>query len=55
MYTKEDVQTLIRTEAEKENPHPVYEAFFNNKIAKTFQNDEAYKSNHCLYGVNKTM
>ena len=41
MYTKEDVQTLIRTEAEKENPHPVYEAFFNNKIAKTFQNDEA--------------
>lgn len=41
MFGPEDVQELIRDEAEREDPHPVYEAFFNNGIAKTFQNEEA--------------
>ena len=41
MYGKEDIQTLIRDEAERQNANPVYESFFTNKIAETFQNDEA--------------
>jgi len=41
MYGPKDVQPLIRDDIERKNPNPVYEAFFNNKIAKTFQNEEA--------------
>ena len=41
MYNQDDVQNLIRNAQEREEPHPVFEAFFNNKIAKTFQNDKA--------------
>lgn len=41
MYGPDDVQSLIRDDCERENAHPVYEAFFSNKIAQTFQNDEA--------------
>lgn len=41
MFGPEDVQDLIRAEQERQDAHPVYEAFFSNKIAKTFQNDEA--------------
>tara|TARA_B100000795_G_scaffold262367_1_gene240221 strand:- start:1789 stop:3465 length:1677 start_codon:yes stop_codon:yes gene_type:complete len=41
MYGPEHIQSLIRDDSERDNPNPVFEAFFNNKIAKTFQNDEA--------------
>ena len=41
MYGPEDVQALIRDAAERENANPVYEAFFNNKIAETFRDDSA--------------
>jgi len=41
MYGPDDIQPLIRDEVERQNAHPVYEAFFSNKIAETFQNDEA--------------
>ena len=41
MYGPDDVQALIRDEAERANANPVYEAFFTNKIAETFRNDEA--------------
>ncbi|MDE2694164.1 MAG: sulfatase-like hydrolase/transferase [Paracoccaceae bacterium] len=41
MFGPEHVQPLIRDDKEREDPNPVYQAFFNNKIAKTFQNDEA--------------
>ena len=41
MYNKDDVQKLIRDVRETKKPNPVFEAFFNNKIAKTFQNEEA--------------
>ena len=41
MYDKDDIQALIRHEAERQEANPVYESFFTNKIAETFQNDEA--------------
>ena len=41
MFCPEDVQDLIRSEDERNDAHPVYEAFFSNKIAETFQNDDA--------------
>ena len=41
MFGPDDVQDLIRDDCERQDAHPVYEAFFNNRIAKTFQNDEA--------------
>ena len=41
MYGQDDIQELIRDEAERQSANPVYESFFTNKIAETFQNDEA--------------
>ena len=41
MYNQDEVQDLIRDAQERDDAHPVFEAFFNNKIARTFQNDEA--------------
>ena len=41
MYGQDDIQELIRDEAERQSANPVYESFFTNKIAQTFQNDEA--------------
>ena len=41
MYGPDDIQPLIRDEAERENANPVYESFFTNKIAETFRDDEA--------------
>ena len=32
---------MIRADREREDAHPVYEAFFSNKIAETFRDDEA--------------
>ncbi len=41
IYGLDDIQPLIRHEAERENANSVYESFFNNKIAETFRDDEA--------------
>ena len=41
MYGPDDIQPLIRHEAECVNANPVYESFFTNKIAETFRDDEA--------------
>lgn len=41
MFGPEDVQPLIRDAMEREDANPVYEAFFTNKIAETFRDDEA--------------
>ena len=41
MYSKDDIQALIRDQVERQDANPVYESFFTNKIAETFQNDEA--------------
>lgn len=41
MFSADDVQELIRAEGEIIDAHPVYEAFFSNKIAQTFQDDDA--------------
>ena len=40
LYGEEDVPDAVRHNIEKENPHPVYGAFMENKIAATFQRDE---------------
>ena len=41
MYGQNQILPATRHPVEKENTHPVYNAFLNNKIAKAFQNDEA--------------
>ncbi|MGB1082641.1 MAG: sulfatase/phosphatase domain-containing protein, partial [Alphaproteobacteria bacterium] len=41
MYTEDDIQPLIREAREREDAHPVYQAFFSNPIAATFRDDSA--------------
>ena len=41
MYTEDDIQLLIREAREREDAHPVYQAFFSNPIAATFRDDSA--------------
>ncbi|WP_269586308.1 sulfatase-like hydrolase/transferase [Roseibium sp. Sym1] len=40
MYGPNHVPAAMRSEKEREDPHPVYGAFMGNKIAAAFQNDE---------------
>jgi len=40
MYTAADVPDAIRDDAERDDPHPVYKAFMENTIGKTFSRDE---------------
>ena len=44
MYGPDDIQPPIRAKSELENPHPVYEAFTQNVIGKSFQRDEVRTS-----------
>ena len=39
-YSTDDIQPLQRDDDELNNPHPVYEAFTNNRIGKAFQRQE---------------
>ena len=41
MYTEDYIQPLIREAREREDAHPVYQAFFSNPIAATFRDDSA--------------
>lgn len=34
MYTSDDVLPVVRSDTEKQNPHPVYQSYFENAIAK---------------------
>ena len=40
LYGTDDIQPLNRTDAEMENPHPVYEGFATNRIGQAFQRQE---------------
>lgn len=40
MYGHNQVLAPVRSDAEREDPHPVYGAFMNNRIAAAFQQDE---------------
>ena len=40
MYSKEEVTPANRAESEKDNAHPVYQAFMNNAIGQAFRRDE---------------
>ena len=43
MYGPEHVPEAVRDEVERDNAHPVFGAYMNNKIAQAFQQDEARK------------
>ena len=40
MFGPDHVPPPLRDERERDNPHPVYEAFMNNRIGKAFSRDE---------------
>ncbi|MBN8940132.1 MAG: alkaline phosphatase family protein [Rhizobiales bacterium] len=40
MYAAEDVQPAIRTDGEKQNPHPVYGAFMDMRVSRNFSREE---------------
>lgn len=40
LYGPEHVLPAVRSEAERENPHPVYGAFMQNRVAQAFSRDE---------------
>jgi len=40
MYGTDQIQKVVRTPQERENPHPVYEAFLNGVIGKAFHDDK---------------
>ena len=39
MYTAEDALPVVRSEAERENPHPVYAAMMDHRVSQTFSRD----------------
>jgi len=39
MYSSADVLSAVRDEVELDNPHPVYNAYLNSKVANAFQDD----------------
>ncbi|MTI17486.1 phosphonate monoester hydrolase [Rhodobacteraceae bacterium RKSG542] len=40
MYGPEHVAAPVRSEAERQAPHPVFSAFMNERVSKAFSNDE---------------
>ncbi len=44
MYGGNHVPTALRHPDERENPHPVYDAFMNNTIGKAFQREDVRKA-----------
>lgn len=40
MYSAADIPKPIRSELERENPHPIYKAFMENQIGQAFSRDE---------------
>ena len=44
MYRPEHFIPPIRSESEKDDPHPVYAAFMNHKVSRTFSRDEVRDS-----------
>ncbi|HWB43991.1 MAG TPA: alkaline phosphatase family protein [Hyphomicrobiaceae bacterium] len=44
MYGPADVMPAVRSEEERRDPHPVYRAFMDQRVAKTFARDEVRQS-----------
>lgn len=40
MYDQDDVISLARSDLERQNPHPVFRAFMENRIGRSFARDE---------------
>ncbi len=40
MYGPEHVIPVVRSEAERDNPHPIYAGFMNHRVSKAFARDE---------------
>ena len=40
LYSKDDVIPVIRSEAEKDNPHPLLQAYYKHRFCKVFERDE---------------
>ncbi|WNZ53617.1 alkaline phosphatase family protein (plasmid) [Microbulbifer sp. MKSA007] len=40
MYSAEDVLPVVRSEEERQDPHPVFKAFMGERVSKAFSNDE---------------
>ena len=40
MYSAKDFKSVHRSEKERENPHPVYQAFMNHDASRSFSQDE---------------
>jgi arylsulfatase A-like enzyme len=40
MYSHNQIQPVVRSEAERQDPHPVFEQFMNGQIGKAFQSDD---------------
>jgi arylsulfatase A-like enzyme len=43
MYDERHVVPPVRSEVERQDPHPIYRAFMENTIGRTFQRDEVLK------------
>lgn len=41
MYGPGEVLPVVRSETERADPHPIYDAYMQGKVAQAFQNDEA--------------
>lgn len=40
MYQQDDILAPVRSDVERDDPHPVYGAYMGNRIAQAFQSDE---------------
>ena len=40
MFTARDILPVVRSPSERDDPHPVYRAFMENRIGRAFQRDE---------------
>lgn len=40
MYGSADVPPPVRSDAEREQPHPIYQAFLNSRVSRAFSRDE---------------
>jgi arylsulfatase A-like enzyme len=43
MYKPVDIQSVVRNESERQNPHPVYQAFMQQEYSESYSRDEVTK------------
>ena len=56
MYGPEDMLPVVRSDNERKDPHPVYQAFLEGNIGKAFHRDEVREAVvPSLYGLDQTM